>query len=392
MRFVSRGCDLDGNASNTADTEQIIVIYKKNSLETKVYSYVQLRGSMPFLWHQKPSLQWEPKGDIFLEGHNVDIARKHFDKIVKDYGNQVMLNLVDKKRTQQKLGLEFQRVVEECSKDDKDKTLRFVWFDFHQECRKMKYENLSRLLTLVETDTTTMGMFEADIKKTNNGLTANIIQTQKGTFRTNCMDCLDRTNVVQSVIGRKLLHFALIHSELSDKKIFQLGPFEKFPEALEDTFREIWTKNADALSILYTGTGALKTDFTRTGKRSKQGALNDGKNSIMRYVKNNFYDGYNQNCIDLVLGKFKPKQTQYKKQKINNFFIIGFMVLATPIFMKIVLDTLHTEIFEQNTHHSQGKLKAAIFYLTVFGLSFIMLFKAIIGNAHKFIETPILKQ
>lgn len=48
------------------------------------------------------------------------------------------------------------------------------------------------------------------------------------------------------------------------------------------------------MSILYSGTDALKTDFTRTGKRTKGGALQDGKNSIMRYVKNNFYDGYNQ--------------------------------------------------------------------------------------------------
>jgi hypothetical protein len=392
MRFVSRGCDLDGNCSNTADTEQIAIIYKKNSLETKVFSYVQLRASMPFLWNQKPTLKWEPLGNMTLESHNVEVAKKHFDKMVKDYGNQVMLNLVDKKRTQQKLGLEFQRVVEENSKNEKDKTLRFVWFDFHQECRKMKYENLSRLLTLVETDTTSMGMFEAEIKKANNGMTANVIQTQKGTFRTNCMDCLDRTNVVQSVIGRKLLHFALIHSKLSDKSLFNLGPFEKLPDELENAFREIWTKNADALSILYTGTGALKTDFTRTGKRSKQGALNDGKNSIMRYVKNNFYDGYNQNCIDLALGKYKPKETAYKKQKINNFFILGFMLIATPIFIKLVLDTLHAEIFEQNTHHPQGRLKAIIFYITVFGLSFLMLFKAVKTNPHKFIETPILKQ
>ena len=28
---------------------------------------------------------------------------------------------------------------------------------------------------------------------------------QKGIFRTNCMDCLDRTNVVQSVIARSML-------------------------------------------------------------------------------------------------------------------------------------------------------------------------------------------
>jgi hypothetical protein len=28
---------------------------------------------------------------------------------------------------------------------------------------------------------------------------------QKGVFRTNCMDCLDRTNVVQSVFARQLM-------------------------------------------------------------------------------------------------------------------------------------------------------------------------------------------
>ncbi len=32
----------------------------------------------------------------------------------------------------------------------------------------MKYENLSRLLTLIETDTTSMGMFEADVKFAGN--------------------------------------------------------------------------------------------------------------------------------------------------------------------------------------------------------------------------------
>lgn len=31
------------------------------------------------------------------------------------------------------------------------------------------------------------------------------IQKQLGVFRTNCMDCLDRTNVVQSVLGRNVL-------------------------------------------------------------------------------------------------------------------------------------------------------------------------------------------
>ena len=106
----------DGNASNTADTEQIVVIYKKNSLDTKVYAHVQLRGSIPFFWQQKPNLKWSPKGELILESQNINIARKHFDKIVKDYGNQVIINLIDKKRNQKMLGLEFKRVLEELSK------------------------------------------------------------------------------------------------------------------------------------------------------------------------------------------------------------------------------------------------------------------------------------
>jgi hypothetical protein len=78
------------------------------------------------------------------------------------------------------------------------------------------------------------------------------------------------------------------------------GAFEKFPiEELETTFRTVWSNNADEISIIYTGTPALKTDFTRTGKRTYKGALNDAHNSITRYYINNFCDGYNHDCLDL---------------------------------------------------------------------------------------------
>ena len=56
----------------------------------------------------------------------------------------------------------------------------------------------------------------------------------------------------------------------------------------------VWADHANEISIAYSGTGALKTDFTRTGKRTKVGALEDGYKSIMRYIKNNFFDGARQ--------------------------------------------------------------------------------------------------
>lgn len=36
-----------------------------------------------------------------------------------------------------------------------------------------------------------------------------VVAQQKGTFRSNCMDCLDRTNVIQSLLARRSLQSQL---------------------------------------------------------------------------------------------------------------------------------------------------------------------------------------
>jgi hypothetical protein len=53
---------------------------------------------------------------------------------------------------------------------------------------------------------------------------------------------------------------------------------------------------------LYAGTPALKGDFTRTGKRTKRGALDDGLNSVTRFYLNNFLDADRQKGMDLLTG------------------------------------------------------------------------------------------
>jgi len=121
------------------------------------------------------------------------------------------------------------------------------------------------------------------------------------------MDCLDRTNVLQSVLSRQIVHHQLNKLDLTDLN-GKLGAFQKLPEQLEHQFRLGWSNNADVLSYLYTGTPALKTDFTRTGKRTRQGALNDAVNSIHRYYLNNFTDGFYHDCLDIATLKLLPNQ------------------------------------------------------------------------------------
>lgn len=62
----------------------------------------------------------------------------------------------------------------------------------------------------------------------------------------------------------------------------------------ESLFKSVWADNADVISTQYSGTGALKTDFTRTGKRTRWGLIRDAINTLARYYKNNFADGFRQ--------------------------------------------------------------------------------------------------
>lgn len=56
----------------------------------------------------------------------------------------------------------------------------------------------------------------------------------------------------------------------------------------------MWADHADSISKAYAGSGALKTDFTRTNKRTRQGLLEDGYKSVLRYLRNNYFDGARQ--------------------------------------------------------------------------------------------------
>ncbi|EEY64702.1 phosphatidylinositide phosphatase SAC1 [Phytophthora infestans T30-4] len=176
----------------------------------------------------------------------------------------------------------------------------YVWFDFHHECRKMAWHNLSKLMSEVEEQFTQYGWFECDGE-------GRLLSRQRGVFRVNCMDNLDRTNVVMSLFARRTVLMAMqlypLNSSGNDNSNSVLdSPYHSF----EVVFKNAWADNADYVSRMYAGTGALKTDFTRTGRRTIAGALQDGVNSVTRYYLNNFSDGIRQDSFDLLVGNFAP--------------------------------------------------------------------------------------
>lgn len=197
------------------------------------------------------------------------------------------------------------------------KAVEHVWFDFHAEVKDGRWDRLTGLLKDLQPALIDHGYFLANAPDSNHPYW-NIRQTQNAIIRTNCMDCLDRTNVVQSLFGRYVLFHQLLDvardtessSDNNNAKATwdsHSSTYNKNPTAIpwaagETSHRLLWADNADAISRLYAGTAALKGDFTRTGKRTKRGALDDGMNSLQRYYLNNFLDADRQEGIDLLVG------------------------------------------------------------------------------------------
>ncbi|TPP64199.1 putative suppressor of actin (Sac) [Fasciola gigantica] len=162
-RFNSRGVDQRGNASNTVETEQIL------EMNGNRFSFVQLRGSVPLYWSQRPNLRYKPKvllggsqlsvfsgvSDMGLgPGVRVDeaglanaqsaITRTHFNQLVytHGYGRQIVVNLLDEKGLERPLN----RAYATATTDLDENEVKYEGFDFHRECGSMRWNRLTILL------------------------------------------------------------------------------------------------------------------------------------------------------------------------------------------------------------------------------------------------------
>ena len=70
-----------------------------------------------------------------------------------------MVNLIDKKGSQKRIGDQMTRLYQ----DLKDSDLNYTWFDFHGECKKMKWENLSKLVNIVKQELNSYNNFVARV-------------------------------------------------------------------------------------------------------------------------------------------------------------------------------------------------------------------------------------
>ncbi|XP_048659533.1 synaptojanin-1 isoform X3 [Marmota marmota marmota] len=269
-RFNVRGTNDDGHVANFVETEQVVY------LDDSVSSFIQIRGSVPLFWEQ-PGLQ--------VGSHRVRMSRgfeanapafdRHFRTLKNLYGKQIIVNLLGSKEGEHMLSKAFQSHLK-ASEHAAD--IHMVNFDYHQMVKGGKAEKLHSVLKPQVQKFLDDGFFYFDGSE--------VQRCQSGTVRTNCLDCLDRTNSVQAFLGLEMLA----------KQLEALGLAEK-PQLVtrfQEVFRSMWSVNGDSISKIYAGTGALE------GK-AKAGKLKDGARSVTRTIQNNFFDSSKQEAIDVLL-------------------------------------------------------------------------------------------
>ncbi|KAI5069218.1 hypothetical protein GOP47_0015519 [Adiantum capillus-veneris] len=245
-----------------------------------------------------------------------NVVKRHFHDLKQRYGSILVVDLLNQKGSEEILSLAFGNAMQNLVNEN----VRYIPFDFHKICGHIHFGRLSLLYDQIEEHCKWQGFF---LEKSHE-----VIQNQQGIIRVNCVDCLDRTNITQSLLGRKALETILqsIH-------VFGEGELISDNEYFELQFKRLWATHGDDISIQYSGTQALKGDFVRYGKRTLIGFLQDGCSALARYYLNNFQDGSKQDALDLISGQYVVNRWKPSPFQLNGFEAFAYLPLASALII-----------------------------------------------------------
>ncbi|XP_019194226.1 PREDICTED: phosphoinositide phosphatase SAC2-like isoform X2 [Ipomoea nil] len=363
-RYLKRGVNEKGRVANDVETEQIIFEDVPEGFPMQISSVVQNRGSIPLFWSQETS-RLNIKPDIILskKDQTYEATRLHFENLIKRYGNPIIiLNLIkthEKKPRESILRAEFANAIEFINKDlSEENRLRFLHWDLNKHSRR-KATNVLFFLGKVATYALTLtGFFycqtippsrsegylkgpclentcantidplrhsntdnekfsddeygDSDTSKgksngcdyvANGNPSIKLPMFQKGVLRTNCIDCLDRTNVAQYAYGLAALGHQLHALGVTNSTKIDLD------DPLAEDLMGFYERMGDTLAHQYGGSAAHNKIFSeRRGQWNAAIQSQEFFRTLQRYYSNAYMDAMKQNAINVFLGYFQPQE------------------------------------------------------------------------------------
>lgn len=183
-----------------------------------------------------------------------------------------------------------------------------------------------------------------------------MVRPQKRLVRVNCLDCLDRTNVIQSMVAvamvPKMLQY--LRQGSSSSSINSSGAAKESETGsgtraqVEETamvLRRLFVAQGIAVSRLYAGSYPHFIDYTLTGERSSLHKMNEGWLALRRWYQQNFFDGAKQDGVSLVTRQHDPEvfnadiESPFSRDLsgMNRQVFSGLLLAICPFLYSVVM-------------------------------------------------------
>lgn len=230
-------------------------------------------------------------------------AALHFDDLFRRYGAPIyVVNLIKSKERQpreSKLLEEYTHAINYLNQflPVEKKIIHKAW-DMSRASKVRGGDVIGNLELIADSVVTTTGFFQNGDGQTS-PMTA-----QNGVARTNCIDCLDRTNAAQFVIGKRALGYQL-HALgiLGDTCV-------DYDTDAVNLFTHMWHDHGDTIAVQYGGSQLVNTMETYRKINQWTSHSRDMIESFKRYYNNSFLDSQRQEAYNLFLGNYVFSHTQ----------------------------------------------------------------------------------
>ncbi|CAJ1386688.1 unnamed protein product [Effrenium voratum] len=302
-RYRKRGLNVHGQVGNDVETEQLLCDDStRNFASGHVMSFVQIRGSVPLFWSQEAAA-YNPKPPVVYPrcDPTLSATRKHFVDLLERYGTpQLVVNLMKAKKVDSyevRLSKHFESAIERMNRElPPEVRIMYRPFDMknHAKSNNSIFEVFSRL---AESVVTRVGFFHTKL-----GLEGKPERLQNGVVRTNCVDCLDRTNVLQFFVGLEVMKQQLTAMSLLPE------PKMDFESQAVLVLSELYDVMGDHVALQYAGSIAHKK-YQLLGSRPRMMPTSkELLTSIHRHYHNSFTDSEKQASQNLFLGLYQPSK------------------------------------------------------------------------------------
>ncbi|PWN53902.1 hypothetical protein IE53DRAFT_383532 [Violaceomyces palustris] len=317
--------EMEGETRSSSDDSDAGSTFRYGA-SPRFTSYVMHRGSIPIYWTQdSTNMSPRPPIEISVVDPYYSAAALHFDDMFRRYGTPVLvLNLIKSKEKQPR-EVKLLRAFGECISYlnqflPEGKKIKYIAWDMSRASKSHDQDVIGVLEDIAEEMVENTGFFHSGPEPSssladtfpNSDLFSKetppsgeeraapkrreTILLQSGVARVNCVDCLDRTNAAQFVIGKAAFGHQLHALGLLDH------PSLPFDSDAVNMLTEMYHDLGDTIALQYGGSALAHTTDTYRKINQWTSHSRDVLESMKRYYANSFADADKQAAINLFLG------------------------------------------------------------------------------------------